>query len=64
MCKEAKNDASWFDKEIVIERRVLDKTVPEPAWEKSTKPIGGLHINSPKLGIEDIRVKHNLLRLV
>jgi len=51
---KARVNPQWFNKIVIIERRVLDKTIGTPDWSQSKKKLSGLNINTG-IGIEDFR---------
>ena len=50
-----KKNLTWFDKPIIIERRVLNQTIKEPDWNSSKKKLQPIKIIEEKKGIEDFR---------
>uniref|UniRef100_A0A6C0C6K5 PARG catalytic Macro domain-containing protein n=1 Tax=viral metagenome TaxID=1070528 RepID=A0A6C0C6K5_9ZZZZ len=53
--KKINADNAWAHKIIMIERRVLGKTVAVPNWIMSVKKLNKVTINTDKKGIEDFR---------
>jgi hypothetical protein len=63
MCTENSKNPLFFEKVVKIERRVIGKSVEEPAWETSQAKMPLLHVHPVNIGMIEIKVKESYARL-